>query len=125
MYNSLSKDQRECRCSTCSTTELGYLVVHRHTARAHKQIDEQSIVVEEEEIFYDANNEQVDLTADSINSHNNIDDFDYMADEQILEDNDNTTQHEQFLNISSNEVLPYFVMIFLVFFKLESICFFL
>ncbi len=36
----LNKDQRECKCSTCSQSELGYRVVHRHTARIHQEIDE-------------------------------------------------------------------------------------
>ncbi len=40
MLVQLNKDQRECKCSTCSQSELGYRVVHRHTARIHQEIDE-------------------------------------------------------------------------------------
>ncbi|KAI7901286.1 uncharacterized protein BX663DRAFT_438117, partial [Cokeromyces recurvatus] len=75
----LNKDQRECKCSTCSQSELGYRVVHRHTARIHQEIDED-------------------------------------------EANDNfATNDTKLFNISENEALPYFIMIFLTFFQANNL----
>ncbi len=35
----LRYNQEECRCSICSLKPLGYDIVHRHTARAHRERD--------------------------------------------------------------------------------------
>ncbi len=32
-------NQEECRCFTCSLNPLGYDIVHRHTARIHRERD--------------------------------------------------------------------------------------
>ncbi|KAI7897471.1 uncharacterized protein BX663DRAFT_305053 [Cokeromyces recurvatus] len=121
----LNKDQRECKCSTCSQSELGYRVVHRHTARIHQEIDEGLADANAiEQNVYDANDDIIFEDNNAIDAIE-LEDMDYLEGEEGVDEyeaNDNFASNDtKLFNISENEALPYLIMIFLTFFQANNL----